>query len=96
MPPKPPRIKRQISKGASQHRSRAGRVSVSVVMERDCYLNQSLQEFLLRLGRGAPDVFQRFVRVKKGGPIEELNSVRGIARNPRDIVAQASQLAPPR
>lgn len=43
-------------------------------MERHGDLNESLQEFLFGLRRGTPDVFQSFVRVKKSGPIEELNS----------------------
>ena len=37
------------------------------------YLDQSLQELLLRLGGGAPDVFERLMGLKKVGAIEELD-----------------------
>ena len=44
-----------------------------MMVQRHCHLDQSLQKLLLWLGGGAPDVFERFVRVEKGGPVEQLD-----------------------
>jgi len=46
-----------------------------VVVQRHRYLDQSLQELLIRLGGGAPDVFERLVGLKKGGAVEQLHSL---------------------
>ena len=67
------RIKRKISKRASQHRPRSSQIPVSMMVQRHCHLDQSLQKLLLRLGGGAPDVFERLMRVEKGGPVEQLD-----------------------
>lgn len=45
-----------------------------MVVERDCDLNESLEKLALRLGRGAPDILQNFVRLKKFGGIEQVNT----------------------
>ena len=66
-------IKREISKRASQYRPRSRQIPVSVVVQRHRHLDQSLQKLLLRLGGGAPDVFERLMGVEKGGPVEELD-----------------------
>lgn len=44
------------------------------MVERDRHLNKTLQEFLLRCRRRAPDVLERLVGVKKGGTVEQFNS----------------------
>jgi hypothetical protein len=40
-------------------------------MEGHGHLDQSLQKLLLGLGGGAPDIFERLVRVEKGGAVEQ-------------------------
>jgi len=44
-----------------------------MMVQRHCHLDQSLQKLLLWLGGGTPDVFERFVRVEKGGLVEQLD-----------------------
>jgi len=46
-----------------------------MMVQRHRYLDQSLQELLVRPGGGAPDVFERFVGLKKGGAVEQLDSL---------------------
>jgi hypothetical protein len=41
----------------------------------DCNLNQSLQKLLLALRRSPPDVFKRFMRVKKLCTVEQFKPV---------------------
>ena len=43
------------------------------MVQRNRNLNQSLQKLLLRVGGGSPDVFEDFVGLKKGGPVEQLD-----------------------
>jgi hypothetical protein len=45
------------------------------MVQRDRDLNQSLHELLLRLGRGAPNVFERLVGLKKSGTVEQFDSL---------------------
>ena len=41
----------------------------------DGHLNQSLEELAIRLGGGAPDIFEDFVSFEEFGGIEELDAV---------------------
>jgi hypothetical protein len=72
-PAKAFRIKREISKRASQHGPRSSQVPISMMVERHGHLDQSLQKPLLGLGGGAPDIFERLVRVEKGGAVEQFD-----------------------
>lgn len=60
------------------------------MVQRDRDLNQSLHELLLRLGRGAPDVFERLVGLKKGGTVEQFDSLPILLEIHANIVAQGS------
>ncbi len=66
-------VTRKIAQRASQHRPRTQGVSVTVMVQCDGYLNQPLQEPLLRLGGGAPNVFEGLVGLEKGGAVEQLD-----------------------
>jgi hypothetical protein len=66
-------IKRKISKRTVQHGPSSSQVPVSMMVERYGHLDQSLQKLLLGLGGGAPDIFERLVRVEKGGAVEQLD-----------------------
>jgi hypothetical protein len=46
-----------------------------MMVQRHRYLDQSLQELLLRPGGGAPDVFERLVGLKKSGTVEQFDSL---------------------
>ena len=67
------RIKREISKRTSQHRARASQIPIAIMVERHRHLDESLEKLLFGLRGGAPDVFERLVRLKKSGPVEQLD-----------------------
>jgi len=69
------RIKRDIAEGAAQHGTRSCSISIAMVVQRHCHLDQALEELLFGLGSGSPDVFKRLVGFEKFGPIEEFNTL---------------------
>ena len=48
------------------------------MVERHRHLDESLEKLLFGLRGGAPDVFERLVRLKKGGPIEQLDPLTAL------------------
>jgi len=45
-----------------------------MVVQGDGHLDQALEKFAIWLGRGAPDIFENFVRFKELSGIEELDA----------------------
>ncbi len=68
--PKASRWLGKIFYGALKHRSHAHPVSLGVVMESHCDLDQSLKKLFVFGRCVAPDVFESFVSIKEFGLIE--------------------------
>jgi hypothetical protein len=67
-------IARQIPSSSTQQRTRTDDVSLAVMVEPHCNLNQALQKRLFRNCGGAPRVFEHFVGLKVSAAVEQSDS----------------------
>ena len=66
---------RQIAGGTLHHRYCADVIASGVVVKCDSQLDQSLQKLLFVDRRGAPDVFEHFMRVEELSLVKQANAV---------------------
>ena len=64
------RIARQIPSGSTQQRTRTDDISLAVMVEPYCNLNQTLEEFLFQRWGGAPNVFEHFMGLEVSAAVE--------------------------
>jgi hypothetical protein len=68
------RIGFEVARGPRQQRTGAGPISAAVVVQSDRNLDQSLQEFLLRVMRLTPEILEHFVGLEEFFAVEQLDS----------------------
>src|SRR4029077_15766095 len=68
------RIARQIPSSSTQQRTRTDDVSLAVMVEPYCNLNQTLQKRLLRNRASTPSVFEHFMGLEVGAAVEQSDS----------------------
>jgi len=77
---KPLGVRRQVHLRALEHRFGAGEVPVGIMMERNCYLDEPLEEPSVIPLRLSPDVLENFVSVKVPAVIKHIKAALVVNR----------------
>jgi len=68
------RITGQVPGGSTQQRTRTDDISLAVMVEPYCNLNQTLQKFFLYRRGSTPSVFEHFMGLKVSAAVEQSDS----------------------